>query len=90
MQDMMIGVDLAKSVFQIHGALKSGEVKFRKKLTRQQFQAFMSSHPPALVIFEACGGAHCWARQMQALGHEVRLISPQYVRPFVIKADCLI
>lgn len=83
MQDMMIGVDLAKSVFQIHGALKSGEVKFRKKLTRQQFQAFMASHPPALVIFEACGGAHYWAREMQALGHKVRLISPQYVRPFV-------
>lgn len=83
MQDMMIAVDLAKSVFQFHDALKSGEVNFRKRLTRQQFQAFMAIHPPALVIFEAFGGAQYWVRQMQALCHEVRLISPQYVRPFV-------
>lgn len=83
MKDMMIGVDLAKNVFQVHGALQTGEVQFRKKLSRKQFPAFMAQQDPCLVIFEACGGAHYWAREMEALGHEVKLIAPQYVRPFV-------
>lgn len=83
MKDMMIGVDLAKNVFQLHGALRTGEVQFRKKLTRKQFPAFMARQEPCLVIFEACGSAHYWAREMKALGHEVNLIAPQYVRPFV-------
>lgn len=83
MRDMMVGVDLAKNVFQLHGALRSGEVQFRKKLTRAQFPAFMAQQDRCLVIFEACGGAHYWAREMEALGHEVKLIAPQYVRPFV-------
>ena len=83
MNDMMIGVDLAKNVFQVHGALRTGEVQFRKKLTRQQFTAFMARQAPCLIIFEACGGAHYWAREMKAPGHEVKLIAPQYVRPFV-------
>ena len=81
--DTMIGVDLAKSVFQLHGAAMTGEVVFRKKLTRQQFVKFMSDHAPAVVVMEACGGAHYWARVMADLGHKVRLIAPQYVRPFV-------
>lgn len=81
--DTMIGVDLAKSVFQLHGASMSGEVRFRKKLTRPQFEKFMAGQGPAVVVMEACGGAHFWARRMQDLGHEVRLIAPQYVRPFV-------
>jgi len=83
MKDMMIGVDLAKNVFQVHGALRTGEVQFRKKLTRKQFPAFMARQVPCLIIFEACGSAHYWAREMEALGHEVKLIAPQYVRPFV-------
>ena len=62
MKDMMIGVDLAKNVFQVHGALRTGEVQFRKKLTRKQFPAFMAKQEPCLVIFEACGSAHHWAR----------------------------
>jgi len=81
MKDMMIGVDLAKNVFQVHGALRTGEVQFRKKLTRTQFSEFMAQQQPCLVIFEACGGAHYWAHEMKSLGHEVRLIAPQYVRP---------
>ena len=80
---MMIGVDLAKNVFQVHGALRTGEVQFRKKLTRKQFPAFMAKQEPCLVIFEACGSAHYWAREMETLGHEVKLIAPQYARPFV-------
>lgn len=83
MNDMMIGVDLAKNVFQVHGALRTGEVQFRKKLTRKQFPAFMAQQEPCLVIFEACGGAHYWAHEMTEMGHEVKLIAPQYVRPFV-------
>lgn len=83
MKDMMIGVDLAKRVFQLHGATKTGEVKFRKKLSREQFRAFMAAQPTALVVLEACGSASYWAREVEALGHEVRLIAPQYVRPFV-------
>lgn len=83
MKNMMIGVDLAKAVFQVHGALRTGEIKFRKKLTRKQFSAFIAQLEPSLVIFEACGSAHYWAREVEALGHEVKLIAPQYVRPFV-------
>ena len=83
MIDAMIGVDLAKRVFQVHGSLTSGEVRFRKKLSREQFRAFMARQPACLVVFEACGSASYWAREMQTLGHEVKLIAPQYVRPFV-------
>jgi transposase len=83
MKDMMIGVDLAKNVFQVHGALRTGEVQFRKKLTRAQFSAFMAQQEHCLVIFEACGSAHYWAHEIEAFGHEVKLIAPQYVRPFV-------
>lgn len=83
MKDMMIGVDLAKNVFQVHGALRTGEVQFRKKLTRAQFSAFMAQQEHCLVIFEACGSAHYWAHEIEAFGHEVKLIAPQYVSPFV-------
>ncbi|MEO9338645.1 IS110 family transposase [Mesorhizobium sp. SB112] len=83
MKDMMIGVDLAKNVFQLHGASMAGDMKFRKKLSRGQFLRFMSQQPPALVIMEACGSAHFWARELVKVGHEVKLIAPQYVRPFV-------
>ena len=75
MKDMMIGVDLAKTVFQVHGALQTGEVQFRKKLTRKRFVSFLANLEPCLVIFEACGGAHFWAREMEALGHEAKLIA---------------
>jgi transposase len=83
MKDTMIGVDLAKSVFQLHGATMLGHLKFRKKLTRTQFRQFMSIQPPSVVVMEACGSASYWAREMVKLGHEAKLIAPQYVRPFV-------
>ena len=79
----MIGVDLAKSVFHLHATSMAGEPKFRKKLSRQSFSKFMAEQPPALVVMEACGSAHYWAREMTRLGHEVKLIAPQYVKPFV-------
>lgn len=83
MKDTMIGIDLAKAVFQIHGASMTGQVRFRKKLSRHQFRHFMAGLPPAMVIMEACGSAHYWARELASFGHEVKLIAPQYVRPFV-------
>ncbi len=82
-KDTMIGVDLAKNVFQVHGASMAGHPKFRKKLSRQNFPKFMAEQPPAVVVMEACGSAHYWAREMARLGHEVKLIAPHYVKPFV-------
>ncbi len=79
----IIGVDLAKNVFQVHGAAADGTVLFRKKLTRPQFHHFMAEQPVCLVAMEACGGAHYWAREMRRIGHDVRLIAPRYVKPFI-------
>ena len=78
----IIGVDLAKNVFQLHAAA-GGTVVFRKKLSRPQFHRFMSEHSRCVVAMEACGGAHHWAREMERAGHEVRLIAPRYVKPFI-------
>lgn len=78
-----IGLDLAKSIFQAHGADAAGEVVFRKKLRRDQVLSFFASQPMCVVAMEACSGAHHWAREFMALGHEVRLIQPRYVKPFV-------
>ncbi len=81
--DTMIGVDLAKSVFQVHGASMNGEMRFQRKLSRQAFRTFMAQQPAAAVVMEACGSAHYWTRVLSGFGHEVRLIAPRYVRPFV-------
>ena len=78
-----IGLDLAKSVFQAHGADALGEVVFRKKLRREQLLAFFAGQARCLVAMEACASAHYWAREIAALGHETRLIAPAYVKPFV-------
>ena len=83
MKDMMVGVDLAKNVFQLHAASMTGQVKFRKRLSRRRFLDFMATLEPAVVVFEACGSASYWAREMAKLGHETKLIAPQYVKPFV-------
>ena len=79
----IIGFDLAKNVFQLHGAAADGSVVFRKKLTRVQFHKFMSAHPACIVAMEACGSSHYWAREMVLMGHDTRLIAPRYVKPFV-------
>ena len=78
-----IGLDLAKSVFQVHGADASGAVVFRKRLRRSQVRPFLAAQPPCTVAMEACGSAHYWAREIGMLGHAVRLIPPAYVKPFV-------
>lgn len=78
-----VGIDLAKSVFQVHGADPSGAVIFRKKLRRDQVLTFFSTLPRCLVAMEACASAHYWAREIALLGHDTRLIAPAYVKPFV-------
>ncbi len=78
-----IGVDLAKSVFQIHGVREDGTVALRRKLRRGQVPAFFEACPPCLVGLEACGGAHFWARELIAPGHDVRIMPAAYVKPYV-------
>ena len=82
-QASTIGLDIAKRVFQAHGADATGRMVFRKRLVRAKVLAFFAAQPPCVVALEACGGAHHWAREIGRLGHTVRLIPPAYVKPFV-------
>src|SRR6516225_5887832 len=83
MQITTIGLDLAKSVFQVHGIDAAGQVVVRKSVRRAQMLAFFSKLPPCLVGIEACGTSHYWARELIRLGHEVKLMPPAYVKPYV-------
>lgn len=78
-----IGVDLAKQVFQVHGVDSHEQVKCRKQLKRAQMLDFFRQLEPCLVAMEACGSSHYWARELIKLGHQVRLIAPQFVKPYV-------
>jgi transposase len=78
-----IGVDLAKNVFQVHGVDAEGAVLVRRQLRRRQVLPFFEKQPPCLIGMEACATAHHWAREITALGHEVRLMPPRYVKPYV-------
>jgi transposase len=78
-----IGIDLAKNVFQVHGVNEHGKAVQRKQLKRDQVIEFFANLPPCLVGMEACGSAHHWARRLQALGHTVKLMAPQFVKPYV-------
>ena len=78
-----VGLDLAKLVFQAHGADATGQVVFRKTLRRPKVLEFFGRLPPCVVAMEACAGAHHWGREIGRLGHTVRLIPPAYVKPFV-------
>src|SRR5262245_36186755 len=78
-----IGLDLAKHVFQVHGVDAEGATVLRKQLRRVQVVAFFSRLPPCLVGLEACATAHYWARELRALGHEVRLMPAQYVKAYI-------
>lgn len=79
----VLGIDLAKNVFQIHGADAKGKCVLRKRANRTELKEFIANLPPCIIGLEACGGAHYWARYFKQLGHEVRMMSPQFVKPYV-------
>jgi transposase len=83
MQITTIGLDIAKNLFQVHGADAQGRMVLKRKLARGKVLEFFATLPACLVGLEACGAAHYWARELTRLGHEVRLMPPQYVRPYV-------
>ena len=76
-------IDLAKTVFQVHGVDEQGRVVVRKRLSRNKLLTFIAQLEPCLIGLEACGSAHYWAREMNKFGHDVRLMSPQFVKPYV-------
>jgi transposase len=78
-----IGLDIAKNVFQVHGIDESGRIVVQRRLRRRQVLSFFERQSPCLVGMEACATAHHWAREIEALGHEVRLMPPRYVKPYV-------
>ena len=82
----MIGLDTAKSVFQLHGIDATGKAQLKRKLRRSELIPFFERQPRCTVVMEACGAAHHWARVLSGLGHEVKLIAPEAVRPFVKRA----
>jgi transposase len=79
----VLGIDIAKSVFQLHGVDALGKAVLKKRLSRDQLTRFVSNLPQCCIVMEACGGANYWARVFQRSGHSVKLISPQFVKPFV-------
>ena len=83
MQAIRFGLDLAKTVFQVHGVDGAERVVVQRRLRRDQVLSFFARHEPALIGLEACGSAHHWARELCALGHQVRLMPPAYVKPYV-------
>ena len=78
-----VGIDLAKNVLQVHGVDGRGKTVLRKQLKRDQVAAFFANLPPCLIGMEACGSAHHWARKLQSFGHTVKLMVPQFVKPYV-------
>src|SRR3979411_826508 len=78
-----IGIDIAKSVFQVHAVDAAGQVVIRRQLKRRYVLAFFQKLPPCLIGIEACASSHYWSRDLQALGHTVRLMPPAYVKPYV-------
>jgi transposase len=78
-----VGIDLAKNVFQVHAIDERGKVLVKKPLRRDQMAVFFTNLAPCLIGMEACGSAHHWARKIQAMGHTVRLMAPQFVKPYV-------
>ena len=78
-----IGIDLAKNVFQIHGVDEHGKRLFNKQLRRAQMASFFANIPPCLIGMEACASAHFWANKLISMGHNVKLMAPQFVKPYV-------
>src|ERR671916_1321996 len=82
-QNQVVGLDLAKQVFQVHAVAADGSVVVKRQLRRSQVLAFFEKLGPCLVGLEACGSAHFWAREIAGFGHRVRLMPPAYVKPYV-------
>ena len=82
-QIKIVGLDIAKSVFQVHGIDGDGEVVVRRRLKRSRVLPFFASLEPCRIGIEACATAHFWARELGALGHDVKLMAPAYVKPYV-------
>ena len=78
-----VGIDLAKNVFQLHGVNKLGKPVLKKQLRRDQMAEFFANLPACLIGMEACASAHHWARKPEAFGHTVKLMVPQFVKPYV-------
>jgi transposase len=83
MKITIVGIDLAKNVFQVHGVNEAGKVVQRKQLRREKLLEYFVNLPPCTIGMEACGSAHHWARKLQAMGHTVKLMAPQFVKPYV-------
>ena len=79
----IIGIDLAKRSFQLHDAREDGSVAFRRNVSRERLTDFLASQPRCVVAMEACASGHHWGREIMQLGHDVRLVPPIYVKPFV-------
>src|SRR6266700_4014358 len=79
----LLGIDLAKNVFQLHGVDDKGKIMLRSKLSRKKLLVTIVNLPACTIAMEACGGANYWCRKFKQMGHEVKLISPQFVKPFV-------
>ena len=79
----VLGIDIAKRVFHAIGMDNTGKIVFRKRLSRHDLTPFIAKLPPVRIGIEACGGAHYWARRFRAYGHEVKLMAPQFVKPYV-------
>lgn len=82
-----IGIDLAKAIFQVHGVDERGQVGLRRALKRADVVRFFANLPPCLIGMEACASAHFWARRLTQLGHTVKLMAPQFVKPYVSTTD---
>ena len=78
-----IGLDLAKNIFQVCGVTADGAIAFNRPVRRARLLKFFEKQPPCLVGMEACGSSHYWARELTKLGHDVKLIAPRYVKPYV-------
>ncbi len=79
----ILGIDIAKNTYQLHGADPSGKEVLKRRLPRHKLAAFIANLPACTIVMESCGGANYWARVFQRNGHAVKLISPQFVKPFV-------
>jgi transposase len=90
MNTTTIGIDIAKAVFQVHGIDAKGKPTLSKQLKRKELRKFFANLSPCLIGMEACASAHFWARQLSVFGHTVKLMAPQFVKPYVANGLCIL